>query len=115
LAQGPKLGSLTVFVGNVEAHFHATKSIEDLHETIYGERCARVPVGGPLYGGWAVRRYSPRGELLETVRLPCANVTKLAFGGEDLRTAFVTTLTPDQAALQPWRAACLPLKPACLD
>jgi D-xylonolactonase len=71
-----------------------------------------------LYG-WAIPRYSPDGELLETGRLPCANVTKLAFGGEDLRTAFVTTarngLTPDQAALQPWRAACLPLKPACLD
>ncbi len=24
-------------------------------------------------------------------RLPCANVTKLAFGGPDLRTAYVTT------------------------
>ena len=63
--------------------------------------------------GWPYMADGPSGairpgvSLLETVRLPCANVTQLAFGGEDLRTAFVTTarngLTPDQAALQPWR------------
>lgn len=44
-----------------------------------------------LYGGWGVRRYSPAGKLLAHVRLPCANVTKMAFCGPDLRTAFVTT------------------------
>ena len=44
-----------------------------------------------LWDGWAVRRYAPDGALLETVRLPCARVTKLAHGGSDLRTAFVTT------------------------
>ena len=44
-----------------------------------------------LFGGWAVRRYSPRGELLETVAIPCANVTKLVLGGAGLTTAFVTT------------------------
>jgi sugar lactone lactonase YvrE len=58
-----------------------------------------------LFGGWAVRRYSPEGELLATVRLPCANVTKIAFGGPDLRTAYVTTawkgLTQKERAAQP--------------
>ena len=44
-----------------------------------------------LFGGWAVRRYSPLGELLESVSVPCANVTKLVLGGADLKTAFVTT------------------------
>ncbi|MGH6782793.1 MAG: SMP-30/gluconolactonase/LRE family protein, partial [Sphingomonadaceae bacterium] len=44
-----------------------------------------------LFGGWGVRRYSSAGELLETVAFPCANVTKLAFGGEGLRTAYATT------------------------
>ncbi len=44
-----------------------------------------------LYAGWAARRYTPRGELLATVSFPCANVTKLAFGGPDLRTAYATT------------------------
>lgn len=44
-----------------------------------------------LFGGWAVRRYSPDGQLIGHVPLPTANVTKLAFGGDGLRTAFVTT------------------------
>ncbi|MBW3618570.1 MAG: SMP-30/gluconolactonase/LRE family protein [Proteobacteria bacterium] len=44
-----------------------------------------------LFGGWGLERYSPAGELLEHVRLPCANVTKAAFGDDDLRTVYVTT------------------------
>jgi sugar lactone lactonase YvrE len=44
-----------------------------------------------LFGGWAVRRYAPSGELLEVVQFPVANITKLAFGGDDLRTVFATT------------------------
>lgn len=58
-----------------------------------------------LYAGWEVRRYSPAGELLERVRFPVANITKLAFGGSDLRTAYATTarqlLTPEAIAGQP--------------
>ncbi|WP_114522463.1 SMP-30/gluconolactonase/LRE family protein [Altererythrobacter sp. ZODW24] len=44
-----------------------------------------------LWNGWCVARYSPAGELVEQVPIPAANVTKLAFGGEDLKTVFVTT------------------------
>ncbi len=44
-----------------------------------------------LWGGGAVRRYSSSGELLLSVAIPCAHVTKLAFGGENLRTGYVTT------------------------
>lgn len=44
-----------------------------------------------LYKGWAVRRYSPAGELLETVRFPVSAITKIAFGGPDLKTVFATT------------------------
>jgi D-xylonolactonase len=58
-----------------------------------------------FFGGWAVRRYAPDGRLLTTIALPCANATKLAFGGPDLRTAFVTTarkgLSADELAAQP--------------
>ncbi len=58
-----------------------------------------------LFGGWGVRRYSRDGALLETVALPIANCTKIAFGGADLRTAFVTTarkgLTDEELAQQP--------------
>ena len=58
-----------------------------------------------LYAGWQAHRYSPAGELLATVRFPVANITKLAFGGDDLRTIFATTarqfLKPDELAGQP--------------
>ncbi|MDB5703315.1 MAG: putative gluconolactonase [Sphingomonas bacterium] len=54
-----------------------------------------------LFLGWGVRRYAPDGSLLETVKLPVSNVTKIAFGGPDLMTAFVTTARKglDAAAL----------------
>ncbi|HKU16180.1 MAG TPA: SMP-30/gluconolactonase/LRE family protein [Steroidobacteraceae bacterium] len=58
-----------------------------------------------LFGGWGLQRYAPGGELLETVRLPVANCTKACFGGEDLRTLYVTTawkgLSEQQRAQQP--------------
>ena len=38
-----------------------------------------------------VRRYDPAGKLMREIRFPVANVTKIAFGGEDLRTAYATT------------------------
>lgn len=44
-----------------------------------------------LWDGWAVRRYAPDGTLLLHVEMPCARPTKLAFGGPDLRTAYVTS------------------------
>lgn len=58
-----------------------------------------------LFGGWGLQRFSPRGELLETIRLPVANCTKAAFGGLDGRTLYVTTawkgLSEAQRAQQP--------------
>lgn len=44
-----------------------------------------------LFCGGSVARFSPDGELVMKVAIPAANVTKLAFGGPDLKTAFVTT------------------------
>lgn len=58
-----------------------------------------------LYGGWGVRRYSPDGRLLETITLPVAQCTKVAFGGPDLKTLYVTTaaggLSATELAQQP--------------
>lgn len=69
--------------------------------TIDSEGCVWIS----LYGGWEARRYSPAGELIERVRFPVSNITKIAFGGEDLRTAYATTarqmLTPEQIGRQP--------------
>ncbi len=44
-----------------------------------------------LYGGSAVHRYSPDGVLDVVIELPVTNVTACTFGGDDLRTLFVTT------------------------
>ena len=58
-----------------------------------------------LWGGWRARRYRPDGSVDREVRFPCANVTKVAFGGADLRTAYATTarkgLDADALARQP--------------
>lgn len=54
-----------------------------------------------LWGGWRARCYDPAGAITREVRLPAANVTKVAFGGADLTTAFATTASIglDAAAL----------------
>jgi sugar lactone lactonase YvrE len=69
--------------------------------TIDSEGCLWIA----LYAGWEARRYSPDGELIDTVRFPVANITKLAFGGNGLRSAYATTarqlLSPDEIAKQP--------------
>ena len=55
--------------------------------TIDSEGCVWIA----LYSGWEARRYSPQGELLDRIRFPVANITKIAFGGDDLRLAYATT------------------------
>jgi len=54
-----------------------------------------VDAGGNLwvatFGGWRIDRFDATGAKVGEVRFPCANVTKLAFGGDDLRTVYATT------------------------
>ncbi|MXP27068.1 SMP-30/gluconolactonase/LRE family protein [Altererythrobacter indicus] len=69
--------------------------------TLDAEGCLWVA----LWEGWGVRRYAPDGHLLEHIPFPCARVTKIAFGGPDLKTAYVTTarggLSDEELARQP--------------
>jgi xylono-1,5-lactonase len=69
--------------------------------TVDAEGC--VWIG--LYFGWEARRYSPAGELIGRVRFPTSNITKLAFGGDDMRTVYATTaqqgLKPAKLEAQP--------------
>lgn len=44
-----------------------------------------------FFGGWSARRFSPDGVMTHEVRFPVANVTKVALGGPDGRTAYATT------------------------
>lgn len=45
-----------------------------------------------LYEGGRVARLSPAGEILEEVPIPAKCPTMVAFGGEDLKTVYVTTV-----------------------
>jgi D-xylonolactonase len=58
-----------------------------------------------LYMGSAVRRYSPKGEILENIAFPVDAITKIAFGGPDLKTVYATTankhLSPDARVKAP--------------
>jgi D-xylonolactonase len=69
--------------------------------TIDSEGCVWVS----LYAGWEARRYSRQGDLVGRVRFPVANITKIAFGGDDLRTVYATTarqlLKPEALERQP--------------
>ncbi len=80
-ADGPVLGDGHVFVRLTQADGHPDGIVLD------SENCLWVA----LWDGWGVRRYAPDGTLLLHVPLPCARVTKVAFGGPELRTAYVTT------------------------
>ena len=54
-----------------------------------------------FWGGWAVRRVSPTGEIVGEFALPASNITSCAFGGPDLDRLFVTSARQglDAAAL----------------
>ena len=54
-----------------------------------------------LWGGERARLYAPDGGILREVRLPAANITKIALGGAGLKTAFATSARAglDEAAL----------------
>jgi sugar lactone lactonase YvrE len=68
-----------------------------------------------LFGGGAVRRYSPGGVLEAAIALPVTNPTSPVFGGASLRTLYVTTarhrLSPERLAAEPLAGAVLALDP----
>lgn len=50
-------------------------------------------VWSAFYFGSCVARFSPAGELVARIGIPARNITKLAFGGAGLDTAYVTSAT----------------------
>ena len=73
--------------------------------TVDAEGCVWVA----LFGGAAVHRYTPDGELLAVVPLPVAQVTACTFGGPELDRLYITTsregLDADALAAQPLAGA----------
>ena len=62
-------------------------------------------VWNALFFGWGVNCYAPDGRLIRRVKFPVSNVTKIAFGGPDLKTVYATTaakgLTSADLKIQP--------------
>ena len=58
-----------------------------------------------FWDGWAVRRYAPSGEWLETIRMPVARPTSCAFGGVEHDRLYITSasigLDAEALAMQP--------------
>jgi sugar lactone lactonase YvrE len=48
-----------------------------------------------IWGSGEVRRYSPEGELVATIKLPAPHVSSVAFAGPVLETLVITTATQD--------------------
>lgn len=51
-----------------------------------------------LYLGGQVARFSPDGELVATIPMPARDITKLAFGGADFGTGYVTSATKNMTS-----------------
>lgn len=68
-----------------------------------------------MWDGGCIRRYSPDGKLLESIRLPVTRPTSVAFGGADLDQLFITTarhgLTAAQARDESHAGAIFALDP----
>jgi sugar lactone lactonase YvrE len=80
----------------------------ELHDGGYPDGMAVDALGHvwiATFGGWRIDRFDAAGAKLGEVRFPCANVTRLAFGGDDLRTVYASTarkgLSADELAAQP--------------
>lgn len=59
-----------------------------------------------MYLGSCVARFSPDGTLVAAVPIPARDITKMAFGGADLKTAYVTSATKN---MSPEDMAAMPL------
>lgn len=66
--------------------------------TVDSEDCLWIA----FWGGWCVRRFSPEGELLETIEVPVEQPSSCAFGGPHLDRLYVTSATKslDPASLE---------------
>lgn len=64
-----------------------------------------------LYAGDRIARFAPDGSLDTTVPMPTSNLTKMCFGGNDMKTVYVTTaragLSKEKLAAQPLAGSLL--------
>jgi gluconolactonase len=78
-----------------------------LLDSLAVDSAGNVVVGTLVNGGLTV--ISPEGEVVDFVAIPDVLVTNVCFGGEDLRTAFVTCSGTGKLVSFPWPRPGLPL------
>jgi len=59
--------------------------------TVDSEGCLWIA----FWDGWCVRRYSPAGEWLETIKVPVQRPTSCAFGGPEFDRLYITSASRD--------------------
>ncbi len=59
--------------------------------TVDSEGCLWIA----FWDGWCLRRYSPEGQWLQTLRMPVARPTSCAFGGRDLDLLYISSASID--------------------
>jgi L-arabinonolactonase len=68
-----------------------------------------------VWGAWEVRRYDPRGRLVQTVKMPVQQPSCPMFGGPDLETIYVTSaskgLSEKQRSEQPQAGSLFAFRP----
>jgi D-xylonolactonase len=64
--------------------------------TVDSEGCVWIA----QWGGGRVCRYSPDGELIDTILVPARNPASCTFGGEDLKTLYITSAREDNTPEQ---------------
>jgi len=66
------------------------------------------------WGASKLTRHDAQGYVLQTVPLPCSQITSCAFGGPDFRTLFITSaadgLSPGQLEREPLAGGLFALK-----
>lgn len=107
LASDGSVGAREIF-----AHFTGAEGYPD-GMTVDAEGCLWVA----FWDGWAVRRFSPDGALLDEVAVPVQRPTSVAFGGRDLDQLYVTSarigLHEAACAVQPFAGGLFMFEPGC--
>jgi sugar lactone lactonase YvrE len=110
----------TIYAYDFDAASGAARNRRPFAETAEGTMPdgATIDAQGYLWsanvGGWGIARFAPDGTLERRLELPVQRPTSAIFGGDDLRTLFITTasrrLTAEQLEAQPLAGAILAVR-----
>jgi len=82
--------------GRVLCQFPGYRRLDSIAVTAAGNICVATLVSGEI------TTVSPKGEILRVVKMPERMPTNICFGGEGMRTAYITLSTTGKLAAMPW-------------